>query len=152
MSDMQSIPTGIALSRIQEKERATRHEEQAKKIIHDMEQVRQEVSASVTRLASLAQQLRTHALRHQDDLTSGYLSYSSAFTRICGALNSGLRRTASMGRVLDAAKATQEETERWVVREEEARQARARTKEIERLSLPTSDDFELVYGDLGETE
>lgn len=152
MPEMQTLPTGVVLSRAQEKERATRHEEQAKKIIEEMATVRAEIEGSVLRLAELSQRLRTHALRQRDDLTSGYLSYSSAFSRICGALSSGLRRTASMGKVLDAAKAAQEETHRREVREEELRQARARTKEIERLSLPTNDDFDLVYGDLGEAE
>lgn len=152
MPETQSIPTGVVLSRMQEKERSARHEEQAKQIIEEMETTSQEVSNAVLRLAGLAQKLRTHALRQRDDLTPGYLSYSSAYTRICGALSSGLRRTASMNRVLDAAKVVQEETERRENREAEARQVRARTKEIERLSLPTSDDFDLVYGDMTESE
>jgi hypothetical protein len=152
MPEMQSIPTGVLLSRAQEREQATHHEEQAKLIISQMEEARQTIEGSVLRLASLAQQLRTHALRRRDDLTTGYLSFSSAYTRICGALNSGLRRTASMSRILDQAKMAQEETERREQREASARQARAQAKEIERLSLPTSDDFDLVYGTGAEAE
>jgi len=152
MPEMQSLPTGVVLSRAQEKERATRHEEQARSIISEMETTREAIEASILKLVGLAQQLRTHALRNRDDLTTGYLSYSSAYTRICGALNSGLRRTASMNRVLDAAKAAQEETERREAREEEHRLARVRVKEIEKLSLPTNDDFDLVYGNAGEAE
>jgi hypothetical protein len=52
-----------------------------------------------------------------------------------------------MGRVLDAAKANQEESKLREAREEEGRRMRAQNREIQKLSLPTNDDFDLVYGD-----
>jgi hypothetical protein len=140
----------IRTARLQEEERVERHEKEAKAIIDEMASVRESISTSVLKLVELSQRLRTHALRQRDDMTSGYLTYSNAYARICGALNQGLRRTASMGRVLDTAKANQEETRQREAIEEEQRKLRAQNREIEKLSLPTSDDFDLIYGDEAE--
>ena len=140
----------ILTARLQEEQRIERHEKEAKAIIEEMSSLKESLLVSVQKLADLSQKLRQHALRQRDDMTAGYMAYSNAFVRICGALNQGLRRTASMGRVLDTAKANQEETKHREAREEEDRRLRAQNREIEKLSLPTSDDFDLVYGDAGD--
>lgn len=131
-------------------ERAERHEKEAKTIIDEMSLVRENISTGVTKLVELSQRLRTHALRERDEMTQGYIAYSNAYARICGALNQGLRRTASMGRVLDSAKANQEEAKQRETKEEARGKLRAQNREIEKLSLPTSDDFALVYGEDSE--
>lgn len=136
----------IQTARSREAERAQQHEKRANEIIHQMDAARQAIEAEVQKLALLSQELRSHAMRNRDDLTTGYLAYSNAYTRICGALGQGLRRTASMGRVLDSAKANQEEAKQREAHEEERQRLRAQTKQVERLKLPTSEDFDLVYG------
>jgi hypothetical protein len=147
MSDVQHANGLIRTIRLQEEERVERHEKEAKGIISEMDVARKTIEQEVGKLADLSQRLRTHALRQRDDMTSGYLAYSNAYMRICGALNQGLRRTASMGKVLDTAKANQEESKLRETREEEGRRMRATNREIHKLSLPTSDDFDLVYGE-----
>jgi hypothetical protein len=144
----QQLSNGLIRTiRLQEEERVERHEKEAKTIIAGMDEARKTIEQEILRLADLSQRLRTHALRQRDDMTSGYLAYSNAYMRICGALNQGLRRTASMGKVLDMAKANQEESKLREAREEEGRRMRAQNREIQKLSLPTNDDFDLVYGD-----
>jgi hypothetical protein len=146
MADVQLTSGLIRTIRIQEDERIAKHEKDAKGIIAEMDDARKSIEQEVRRLSDLSQKLRTHALRQKDDMTGGYVAYSNAYVRICGALNQGLRRTASMERVLDTAKANQEESKLREAREEQGRRMRAHNREIQKLSLPTSDDFDLVYG------
>lgn len=129
-------------ARLQEEELDQRHEQEAQRILQSMEDLRTDIEQKVGQMADLSMKLRSHALRRRNDLTSGYLAYSNAYARICGALGQGLRRTASVGRVLEAAKASQEENRRWEERHESRGQ-----RAIEKLSLPTNDDFDQVYGD-----
>lgn len=143
----ESTLRSVEALRLQEAARAERHAQEAQEIITEMDHLRETLTSGIGRLAELSQKLRTHALRQRDDLTSGYLAYSNAYSRICGAMNQGLRRTATMGRVLDAAKATQEETRQREAQEDEYRRMRAQTREVEKLSLPARDDFDLVYGE-----
>lgn len=129
-----------------------RHEKEAKEILSQIDETRKSLEQGIAKLAEQSGRLRTHALRQRNDLTPGYLAFSSAYQRICGALSQGLKRTASMSRVLDTAKANQEESRLREADEEKRRQARAQARQIERLSLPTSDDFDLVYGDESRSE
>lgn len=133
----------IRTVRLQEEEQDQRHEAEAQKILKNMEDLRLDIEQKVSQMAEWSNKLRSHALRRRGDLTSGYLAYSNAYARICGALSQGLRRTASVARVLEAAKVSQEENRRW----EERRESKAQRTVVEKLSLPSSDDFDQVYGD-----
>lgn len=133
----------IRTVRLQEEEQDQRHEAEAQKILKSMEDLRLDIEQKVSQMAEWSNKLRSHALRRRGDLTSGYLAYSNAYARICGALSQGLRRTASVARVLEAAKVSQEENRRW----EERRESKAQRTVVEKLSLPSSDDFDQVYGD-----
>jgi SMC interacting uncharacterized protein involved in chromosome segregation len=146
MPEVQQSNGLVRTARLQEEERAEQHEKEAKEIVQGIDEARRTIEQAVSKLAEMSQKLRTHALRQRNDLTSGYLAFSNAHMRICGALSQGLRRTASMGRVLESSKLSQEEAKQRDLREEEQRRMRAQNREIEKLSLPTNDDFDLVYG------
>lgn len=111
-------------------------------LLGQMDRSRQTLESETLRLATLSQELRSFVLRHRDDMTSSYLAYSSAYSRICGAVAQGLRRTAHVGRVLNAARAHQEMVEQ--------RSARTPARDLQEQTasrLPATEDFDLVYGD-----
>jgi len=146
MPDLQLENGLVRTARMQEEEHEQLYEKQADEIIQEMATSREAIEKEVLKLAQLSMKLRTHVTRRRNALTTGYLAFSNAYMRICGALNQGLKRTATMGRVLTTAKGERDEAKLRDAREEDRRKMHAQEREIEKLSLPADDDFELVYG------
>ncbi len=74
--------------------------------------------------------------------------YANAHLRFSGMLAQGLKRAGSMDRVLVAAQREQEESRRREEAERLDREARKNNRLVEQLSLPTSDDFDELYGEV----
>jgi len=139
----------IEAERLRAAEVARQQERGVGNLIAQIQGVRKDVEASVTRLQDLCQQLRVEVRQLSgDDGAHHYLVFTNAHLRLAGALSQGLRRTSSVDRLLTAAKAEQEETQRRDDRERQYRESRDRERALDRLQLPQDDDFEDLYGEV----
>ena len=127
-------------------------EQQLDALVVQIKEARGEMETVVTRLAQLTDQLRQHVRRNPTDSTSRYLVFATAHQRFAGALGAGLRRTASMDRLLDRAKEEQREAREREAERERRQETRDHQRLVDRLTLPTDDDFWEVYGDVVDGE
>jgi len=138
----------VEAQRLREEELRQQRDKTAQATITQIQKIRGEIETSVARLHELSLELRTSARRTLDASSSSHIVYANAHLRVVGALTQGLRRTASMDRVLLIGQREQEDARR---REEEARQdreVREHDRLVDQLSLPSEDDFEELYGEV----
>ena len=116
-----------------------------------LKEARQEAEDSLTKLARLAEELKTLARRSLGEEAGKLTLYANAHLRFSGAATQGLKRAASMDWMLERAKTEREDAKR---REESERQrdaerlkAREMRQSIERMILPPSDAFDELYGE-----
>ena len=128
------------------------HKAAVQKIVDEMLTVRKEIGTSVTKLSLLCDRLQTQVRRRQDDTTSSYTMYATGHQRLASALSNGIRRTASMDRMLDRAAQEREEDRRRAERELAMAKARQQKRALDKSLLPSDDDFAEVYGELEEEE
>lgn len=113
-----------------------------------MQEIRGDIEASVARLHKLSSNLRATARRTLDASSSGYIVFANAHLRFAGMIAQGLRRSGSMDRILVATKREQEEDRHREEAERLDKEARENNRLVEQLSLPTSDDFDELYGEV----
>ncbi len=123
-------------------------EKAADEAIVQIQKVRGDIEASVAKLHELSTDLRTKARRTLDASSSGYVVFANAHLRFAGMIAQGLRRSGSMDRILVATQREQEESRRREEAERLDREARENNRLVEQLSLPTSDDFDELYGEV----
>jgi hypothetical protein len=116
-------------------------------LIGRIKEARQEVETALTRLTYLSDELRSRARRAPEN-SSSLVVYANAHVRFAGAASQGMRRTASMDRLLDRAKAEKEETQRREALERKWAESRRVQKQVDRLILPTDDAFSELYGEV----
>ena len=116
--------------------------------IEQMQKVRGDIEASVAKLHELSTELRAKARRTLDASSSGYIVFANSHLRFAGMIAQGLRRSGSMDRILETTKREQEEARRREEAERQAVEAREHNRLVEQLSLPTSDDFDELYGEV----
>lgn len=122
-------------------------------LVEQIKKAREDLEADLGKLQELSMDLRARCRRNLgDEVTGRYLTWVNAHLRITGALSNGLRRTASMDRVLDRAQADLEEARRRAQEEARRLEARDHQRHVNKLILPTSDDFDEVFGDLVDEE
>jgi len=134
-----------------EQMRISREETNSREIeglITQMKEAQQEVDTALSKLAYLSGELRGRAQRHPTESSHSYLVYANAHLRFAGAATQGMKRTAATSRILDRAKADQEEQKRRVQLDKEREEAREKQKELRRLAAPTEDDFSQLYGEV----
>lgn len=123
-------------------------EQKCDAIVEQIKATRADLEGGMAKLGQLTQQLRQHVRRNQNESTSRYLTYANAHQRLAGALGTGLRRTASMDRLLGVAKEEQREAREREAELERRQETRDHQRLVDRLTLPTADDFEEVYGEV----
>jgi hypothetical protein len=116
-------------------------------LVEQIKEARREVEASLAKLTHLAEEMRGRA-RRSPDSSSGLVVFANAHLRFAGAASQGMRRTASMDRVLDRAKAEKEELQQREAQDRKWAEARQARKQVERLVLPTDDGFDELYGEV----
>jgi hypothetical protein len=134
------------IERVGRTQEAADHE--LKELVEQIQAARRVTEESVAKLSELTQQLYSKARRSLFDGSSAYVLFANAHLRMAGALSQGMRRTASMDRVLNIAEAEREESRRRDIQEEERRLVREAQRKVRKLQLPTGDDFDEVYGDV----
>lgn len=127
-------------------EEANEHEVEL--LVGQIRQAREEVSASLAKLAHLADEMRSHARRSPGEGASSLVTFATAHARFAGAARQGMTRTATMDRILEKAKAEKVEAERREIQERKWADARRAQKQVERLVLPTDDAFDELYGEV----
>jgi len=139
----------LALRRREGETRQQREKEDAA-AIERVRDARQTIESALLGLQRTASELRDRARRNPDEVSANHLIYANAHLRLTGALANGIRRTASMERVLNSAEAKREDARRREEEDRLRRELRAHERHINSLTLPTSDvdDFDEVYGDL----
>lgn len=116
-------------------------------LIEQIKEARRDVEASLAKLTHLADEMRGRARRSPESSPS-LVVFANAHLRFAGAATQGMRRTASMDRVIDRAKAEKEELQRREAQERKWAEARQARKKVERMVLPTDDAFEELYGEV----
>lgn len=119
-------------------------------LVEKIKESRREVETALSRLAELAEEMRGRSRRVPSEASSSLTVFATAHLRFASAVSQGLKRTASMDRVLDRAKADQEEAKRREALEKQWADRRQARKDVERLILPVSDDdaFDGLYGEI----
>lgn len=122
-------------------------------MVEQIKQAREDLEGDLEKLQALSLELRARCRRNLgEEVTGRYLTWVNAHLRITGALTNGLRRTASMDRVLNQAQADLEEARRRAQEEARRLEARDHQRHVNQLILPTTDDFDEVFGDLVDEE
>jgi flagellar biosynthesis chaperone FliJ len=116
-------------------------------LIQQIKEARRDVEASLTKLTHLAEEMRGRA-RRSPETSSSLVTFATAHLRFAGAATQGMRRTASMDKFLDRAKAEKEETQRRETQERKWAEAYRARKQVERLVIPTADAFDELYGEV----
>lgn len=124
------------------------NEREVETLITQIKEARQEVSAALSKLVSLSDDMRQRARRSPGEGSSSLVTFANAHLRFAGAARQGMTRTASMDRVLERAKVEKEEAQRREIQERQWAEARKAQKQVERLVLPTDDAFEELYGEV----
>lgn len=117
-------------------------------LVAQIQQARGELDTTLTKLARLTDELRRTVRQDRDEATSRYLIYATAHQRLAGALGAGIRRAASMDRLLGAAKEEQREAREREAEQQRRQETRDHQRMVDQLTLPTDDDFYEVYGDV----
>lgn len=117
-------------------------------LVAQMKEAQQEVDTALSKLAYLSGELRGRAQRYPTESSRSYLVYANAHLRFAGAATQGMKRTAATSRLLDRAKAEQEEQKRREQLDKERQEAREKKAEIQRLSTPTEDAFSELYSEV----
>ncbi len=117
-------------------------------LVSQIQEAQQEVDVVLTRLATLSSELRGRAQRYPTETSQGYLVFANAHLRFASAASQGMKRTAATSRILDRAKAEQEDRKRREQQELERNAARQRREEQRRLEAPVEDDFLELYGEV----
>jgi hypothetical protein len=137
----------IEVLRRQEVE-AKQQQKQETAIVQQIQEARKDVESSVKKLHDLSLALRSKTRRSLDGGSSGYLVFANAHLRLAGALTQGVKRAASMDRVLKRAQSEQEETRRRAKEDRQRREDRAYQKQLQQLQQPSEDAFEQLYGEV----
>ena len=116
-------------------------------MVAQVQKVREDIEANLDQLKDLSLALRCRCRRNLgDESMAGYLVWANAHLRVTGALSNGLRRTSSMDRVLKTSQADREENERRTQEEARRLETREHQRVVDQLMLPTTDDFEELFG------
>lgn len=116
-------------------------------MVAQVKKAREDIESSLNQLKELSLALRSRCRRNLGDETmAGYLVWANAHLRVTGALSNGLRRTSSMDRVLKISQADREETERRTQEEAHRLETRNHQRVVDKLMLPSTDDFDELYG------
>lgn len=138
----------VETARSREADVRRRHEEHVQALVERIHNTRQTLEASIAQLQDASLELRSVCRRNYDEASSSYLVFANSHLRLAGALTQGIRRTASMDRVLVNAAREREDAK---LRQEEfqrQQEVRAHAKLVQKLQLPTEDDFEELYGEI----
>lgn len=148
-------PTGTPATEVrvdpaitQAAEARQRHAAHVEALVERIHTARRDVDEGVARLQQSSEELRSLCRRNYDEASSSYLIFANSHLRLAGALSQGIRRTASMDRVLMNAAREREDAK---AREEEFRrqqQVREHEKLVQKLQLPAPDDFDELFGEI----
>jgi len=123
-------------------------EEAAEDLVRRIQEAREDLNTRSTHLAALSDELRTMARRSLDEGSNGYIMFANAHLRLAGAFTQGLRRTVgSTDRVLKRSQTDKEEAARREEATRQRRESRDHRKAVNKLTLPTDDAFEELYGE-----
>ena len=136
--------------RRREAESREARERESLAIVEKIKQARADVDAAVQKLQQTSMELKAYARRNPDESGSSLMVFANAHLRVCGACSQGVRRTASMDRVLNRAAQEQELARRREAEDEKRAEERAHRRKVKKLSLPVPDPdaFAEVYGEL----
>lgn len=144
----ETTTTEVQLAQSREAEVRQRHVQYVEALVGQIHTVRRELDEKVARLQETASELRSVCRRNFDEASSSYLIFANSHLRLAGALSQGIKRTASMDRVLVNANREREDAK---VREAEFKRqqaVRAHGKLVEKLQLPTDDGFDELFGEI----
>lgn len=116
-------------------------------LIEQIKEARRDVESSLAKLTHLADEMRSRARRNPES-SSSLVVFANAHLRFAMAASQGMKRTSSMDRVIDRAKAEKEEIQRRDAQDRKWSASRKAQKQVERAILPTDDAFDELYGEV----
>ena len=132
----------------QDQDRRRQHEKTIQGLVERIHTARESIESDVAHLQQACLELRTLVRRNYDEASSSYLVFANAHLRLSGALLQGVRRTASMDRMLNKAQQEREEAQALEAEHQARQELRAHARHVESLQLPSEDAFAEVYGEL----
>lgn len=147
-STEQQAQRQVAAARAEEEARRQRREETIQALVDRIHKAREAIEQDVAHLQDACLELRTVVRRNYDEASSSYLVFANAHLRLAGALVQGVRRTASMDRMLNRAQEEREEARRREMEHRRAQEVRDHARHVQKLQLPTEDAFDEVYGEV----
>lgn len=143
--------------RLRDEEARRRRTAEMDAVVAEIRQLRQTADDLALQLVTKSEHLRKLARVNPDEGASHYLVFANAHLRVAGALGQGVRRTASIDRVLATAAEEREQAQQREAENEARREARERAREQEKalerhLTIPQEDAFDELYGEMLEGE
>lgn len=124
------------------------NERETEALIEEVKKLRQESETTLAKLAAAAEALRAKSRRIQNASSSSLVIFATAHLRFAGAAIQGMKRTTSMDRMIDRAKANKEEEARREEQERRWAEERAAKKKIQEMVAPSDDAFDELYGEV----
>lgn len=143
----------ILALRQRQQEARRRNEVELDAQVASIEKAREDLDHKLQDYLRLCDQLRQSSRRVAvDESSTRYRTYATLQLRMGGAITQALKRAEGGDRILNAAKARQEEDDRREEQQRVHQAARVAQRQVEQSLLPTNDDFESLYGDVDDLE
>jgi len=120
--------------------------------VQQIQEIRREIETLAARLQEHAHDFRRRARRTPVEESSSHVVFANAHLRFAGAILQGLRRTASMDRVLETQRAEQREARRREEQETQQRQVYEHSRLVGQLQKPSDDSLVELYSEILEGE
>jgi len=141
-----------AIEAARQRQVSRQQEKTSREAVQQIQKTRQEIEILVARLQEQADVFRKQSRRALNEESGAHIAFANAHLRFSGAILQGLRRTASVDRVLETSQAEREGNRRRDEWERQQRQVRDHGRLVDRLRLPTNDPMAELYGEILEGE
>lgn len=145
---MPIAPPAQATPQLPRAEVRQRHAEHVDALVDRVKSLRSDIDRAVSQLVDASTELRAVCRRNYDEASASYLVFANSHLRLAGALAQGVRRTASMDRMLVNAAREREDAREREAAFQRQQEMRAHSKLVEQLQVPTDDDFQDVFGEI----
>lgn len=125
-----------------------RHAEHVDALVERTQLLRTDIENSVARLVEASTELRAVCRRNFDEASASYLVFANSHLRLASALTQGIRRTASMDRMLVNAAREREDAREREAAFQRQQEIRKHSKLVEQLQMPSDDDFNDLFGEI----
>lgn len=125
-----------------------RHAQHVDALVVRVKALRSEIERMASQLTDASTELRAVCRRNFDEASSSYLVFANSHLRLAGALSQGVRRSATMDRMLVNAAREREDAREREAAFQRQQQIREHNKLVQQLQAPSADDFDDLFGEI----